>query len=406
MFGSSPSERQQGLQNPTTVSPLGFRPPSQLSYTGDSLNEQGYDPSGGQEVVSKLAELSSFRGGLISHPVDLASTRQDASPQASREGVSSAVYDVVIGCEKKRHDNPGRAEGSKAGGWVDGVGIRSHVLLISSPQQASLPTNSEAMPAGPGDDRVNARRSSYDGRVDLGMAIPVSPRQGIVSKALANPGVCSFATNQGVKEKGNGWPPIHVEPSESTSGEAVSYNEKGNGWPPIHVEPSESTSGEATSYNEKGNGWPPIRVEPSESTSGEAVSYNSVLSCAVGHSEDNGPSEPVLNGDGDTIGTVEPSCALEGSDGLAFLAGSRQQGCLSHKPVGFSPELLQTKCGKAGRASDCVPLEVGPVNQCMQAPGTSVTRSGPPGSCFPPISTKVQGRLPTNLLRPHLPLPA
>ena len=329
---SSPPERQQRLEDPATVSPLEFRPSSQLSYTRDGLDEQGYDPSGGQEVVSKLAELSSFRGGLISHPVDLASTRQDASPQASREGMSDAeTYDVIVGCDRKRSDNPGRAEGSKAGGWVDGIEIRSHVLPISSPQQASPPTSSEAMPVGLGEDRVNARHSSYDGRVDLGTAIPVSPRQGIVPKALANPVVGSVFTNQGMEKKWNGWPPIHVEPSESTSGEAVSYNEKGNG-------------------------WPPIRVEPSESTSGEAVSYNSVLSCAVGHSEGNGPSEPVLNGDGDTIGTVEPSCALEGSDGLAFLAGSSiSEGCTLTDTSFELPGLSTLDGFRSHQVATCLP---------------------------------------------------
>ena len=70
----------------------------------------------------------------------------------------------------------------------------------------------------------------------------------------------------------------------------------------------------------------PIHVEPSESTSGEALSCSAVQSCVVGHSEGNGPSEPALNGDGDTIGTVNPSCTLEGSDGLALLAGSSISG--------------------------------------------------------------------------------
>ena len=97
--GSSPSVQRQVLQNPPAVDPLGFRPPSQRSRIGDSLNEHGRDPSGGREEVSEIAELSSFKGGLIGHSVDLAPVISDAPPHASHESVPNTImYDGAVHC--------------------------------------------------------------------------------------------------------------------------------------------------------------------------------------------------------------------------------------------------------------------------------------------------------------------
>ena len=168
---------------------------------------------------------------------------------------------------------------------VEGTGVKAnkHTIPVGPSQRASFHTTENAMLEGPMDTGVYATHSGYDGHVDLGYAIPDSLRHGVAFRdSLDGRSVVGF--------------PIHVEPSESTSGEAFDCNSLsdciggcpvGNGF--HETPPTDPGGGSHVSF--------PIQVEPSESTRGKAVGCSSLTDCAsVNNTESNELSETVLTG--------------------------------------------------------------------------------------------------------------
>ena len=416
--------------------PLGFRPsdPS-VGYDRCSLLTSECGPIAKEEVGQTGTEEPSIEGGLITHlaaqvsaaPVTATSLEQKSPPRnvdeshmvvSSIDGgpspghvLESSHEGLIVKEGFRGHDSRGEAlvpatpvlsapepdfedsmkaalilvnevlpvngnQNSGTGGEGPGVKAYKHTIPVGLSQQASLDAKENAMFDGPMDTGVSAEHSGYDGHVDLGYANSDSLRH-------------SIALRDSLNGRSVGGFPIHVEPSESTSGEALDCNSLsgcivgcpvGSGF--HETPPVDPGGGRRVSF--------PIQAEPSESTKGEAVDCSPLTDRANDNNiEGNGSCEPVLEG-GDKLTATARGSFVRGCTptepfveppGLSTNGVDSSVRCLSHVQD-QAAECQSPKGNLTYRGPVCPPL----VGQFEHAPAALLR-------AFPTLPTWVQHRI-------------